>query len=185
MKDDQQAPRTWGRQQSEALQRMHDGGGFAGLARPEQLAGKSGREILGAMVSGELPYPPMNETMNMTLLEVGEGRAVFQGVPLRHHYNPMGTVHGGWFATLLDSALGCAVQSVLPAGRSYTTAELGVRIVRPATGKTGPLRATARLVHGGERLLTADARVEDEQGRLYAHATTTCVAFDLAKKSGD
>lgn len=97
----------------------------------------------------------------------------------------MGTVHGGWFATLLGCALGCAVQSVLPAGRSYTTAELGVRIVRPATDKTGPLRATARLVHGGERLVTADARVEDEQGRLYAHATTTCVAFDLAKKGGD
>jgi uncharacterized protein (TIGR00369 family) len=145
----------------------------------EQLAGKSGREILEAMMAGELPYPPMNETMNMTLLEVGEGYAVFQGIPLLQHYNPLGTVHGGWFASLLDSALGCAVQTTLPAGRSYTTVELSINIVRPASHKTGPLRATGRLIHGGGRLATAEARIEDEQGKLYAHATTTCFVFDV------
>src|SRR3546814_14223278 len=101
---------TWERQQAAAMQHMHGRGRAPGLARNEQVAGKSGREILEAMMSGELPYPPMNETMNMTLLEVGNGRAVFQGIPLLQHYNPLGTLNGGWFATLLVSALGCAVQ---------------------------------------------------------------------------
>jgi uncharacterized protein (TIGR00369 family) len=145
----------------------------------EQVAGKSGREILEAMMSGELPYPPMGDTMNIDLLEVGDGRAVFQGVPLMQHYNPLGTVHGGWFATLLDSALGCAVQTTLPAGRSYTTAELSINIVRSASHKTGPLRAVATIIHGGRQMATAEARVEDEQGKLYAHATTICFVFDV------
>lgn len=174
-----QVSHIWESQQAEAKQRMHEGGGSPGLARMEQLAGKSGREILEAMMAGGLPYPPMNETMNMTLLEVGNGHAVFQGIPLLQHYNPLGTVHGGWFASLLDSALGCAVQTTLPAGRSYTTAELSINIVRPASHKTGPLRATGRLIHGGGRLATAEARIEDEQGKLYAHATTTCFVFDV------
>ena len=174
-------PLVWASQQSDAIQRMREGGGAPGVARMEQIAGKSGREILDAMMSGELPYPPMNETMNLALLEVGHGRAVFQGIPQLQHYNPLGTVHGGWFASLLDSALGCAVQSILPAGRSYTTAELSIKIVRSASHKTGPLRATGRLIHGGARLITADARVEDEHGKLYAHATTTCVVLELPK----
>jgi uncharacterized protein (TIGR00369 family) len=145
----------------------------------DQLVDKSGREILEAMMSGELPYPPMNPTMNMTLLEVDNSRAVFQGIPLLQHFNPLGTVHGGWFATLLDSAMGCAVQSALPAGRSYTTAELGVNIVRPASADTGPLRAVGVLIHGGRQIATAEARVKDERGKLYAHATTTCFVFDV------
>ncbi|MGN5478113.1 PaaI family thioesterase [Cupriavidus basilensis] len=145
----------------------------------EQLVRKSGREILDAMMSGESPYPPMNETMNMTLLEVGDGRAVFQGIPLLQHYNPLGTVHGGWFATLLDSSLGCAVQTMLPAGRSYTTVELSTKIVRSASHKTGPLRAIATVVHAGCQVATAEARIEDANGKLYAHATTTCFVFDV------
>lgn len=170
----------WTAQHEASLQRSIAGGGKPGLARVEQLAGKSGREILEAMMSGQLPFPPMNQTMNMTLLEVGNGRAVFQGIPLLQHYNPLGTVHGGWFATLLDSALGCAVQSTLPAGRSYTTAELSINIVRPASDKTGPLRAVGKVIHGGRQIATAEARIEDEHGKLYAHATTTCVIFDVA-----
>lgn len=175
-------PMDWAAQQSDAVHRMREGGGLPGLARAEQIGGKSGRQILEAMVSGELPYPPMNDTMNLALLEVGDGRAVFQGIPLLAHYNPLGSVHGGWFASLLDSALGCAIQSALPAGRSYTTAELSIKIVRAASHKTGPLRATGRLVHGGDRLATAEARVEDEHGKLYAHATTICLVFDLPQK---
>lgn len=172
-------PLAWEKQQSDAVQRMRDGGGMPGLARAEHILGKSGQGILEAMMSGALPYPPMNETMNMALLEVGEGRAVFQGIPLLQHFNPLGTVHGGWFATLLDSALGCAVQTTLPAGRSYTTAELSVNIVRSASHRTGPLRAVATVVHAGRQLATAEARVEDERGKLYAHATTTCFVFDV------
>ncbi|NSL55802.1 PaaI family thioesterase [Uliginosibacterium aquaticum] len=173
----EKSPAGWASQQSDAIQRARDSGGSPGLARMDQLAGKSGRAILEAMMSGELPYPPMNETMNMTLLEVGDGRAVFQGIPLLQHYNPLGTVHGGWFATLLDSALGCAVQTTLPIGRSYTTAELSINIVRPASQRTGPLRAVATVLHRGGQMATAEARVEDEKGRLYAHATTTCFVF--------
>lgn len=169
---------VWATQQSNAIQRMRDGGGLPGLARMEQIVGKSGREVLEAMMSGKLPYPPMNETMNMALLEVGDGRAVFQGIPLLQHFNPLGTVHGGWFATLLDSALGCAVQSTLPVGRSYTTAELSINIVRSASHKTGPLRAIATVIHAGRQMATAEARIEDEIGKLYAHATTTCFVFD-------
>lgn len=170
-------PATWVSQQSNAIQSMHESGGSPGLARVEQLAGKSGRAVLEAMMAGELPYPPMNDTMNMVLLEVGDGRAVFQGIPLLQHYNPLGTVHGGWFATLLDSALGCAVQTKLPAGRSYTTAELSINIVRPASQMTGPLRAIATVIHVGGQMATAEARVEDEKGKLYAHATTTCFIY--------
>lgn len=169
----------WTAQQETARQRSLAGGGKPGLVQAERLAGKTGREILEAMMSGDLPYPPMNETMNMTLLEVGDGRAVFQGIPLLQHYNPLGSVHGGWFATLLDSALGCAVQTTLPAGRSYTTVELSLNIVRPASHKTGPLRAVGTVIHAGRQIATAEARVEDEEGKLYAHATTTCFVFDV------
>jgi uncharacterized protein (TIGR00369 family) len=169
----------WTSQQTASRQRSMAGGGKPGLARMEQLAGKSGREILEAMMSGELPYPPMNETMNMTLLEVGAGCALCQGIPLLQHYNPLGSVHGGWFATLLDSALGCAVQTTLPAGRSYTTAELSMNIVRPASHKTGPLRAVGAVIHVGRQIVTAEARLVDEEGKLYAHATTTCFVFDV------
>ncbi|MBS1154733.1 MAG: Thioesterase/thiol ester dehydrase-isomerase [Proteobacteria bacterium] len=176
MKDDRQLP-GWAKQQAEALQRMRDNGGSPGLARLDQLAGKSGREILEAMMAGELPYPPMNDTMNMSLLEVGDGHAVFQGIPLLQHYNPLGTVHGGWFATLLDSALGCAVQTTLSAGRTYTTAELSINIVRPASQQTGPLRAVARVLYVGGQMATVEARVEDEKGGLYAHATSTCFIY--------
>lgn len=167
----------WDEQQIVALARMHAGNCPPGVAGREQLAGKGGREILAAMMSGGLPSPPMNASMNMALLEVEEGRAVFQGIPLERYYNPMGTVHGGWFATLLDSALGCAVQTTLLAGYSYTTVELSINIVRPATQKTGALRAVAQVIHRGAQMATAEARITDEHGKLYAHATTTCFVF--------
>lgn len=172
---------AWTLQQMEAVLRMHEAGGEPGLAQPHQITHKTGLQILEAMMSGQLPYPPMNETLNMTLMEVGEGHAIFQGLPLLQHYNPMGTVHGGWFATLLDSALGCAVQTTLPLGRSYTTSGLNVHLVRPASLGTGPLRAVASVIHAGRQITTAEARVEDEKGKLYAHATTTCFIFDMPK----
>lgn len=171
---------NWTAQQQAALQRLLAGGGKPGLIKTQQLAGKSGREILEAMMSGKLPYPRMNKTMNMTLLEVDNGRAVFQGIPLPQHYNQLGMVHGGWLATLLDSVLGYAVQSTLPAGRSYTTAELSMNIVRPASHKTRPLRAVGTVIRGSRQIATAEAHIEDEKGKLYAHATTTCVVFDIS-----
>jgi hypothetical protein len=135
----------WAAQQSDAVHRMREGGGLPGLARAEQIAGKSGRQILEAMVSGELPYPPMNDTMNLALLEVGDGRAVFQGIPLLAHYNPLGSVHGGWFASLLDSALGCAIQSALPNSASRSC---GLRPTKPA--RCGPRAGWFMAVTGSQ-----------------------------------
>lgn len=172
-------PNGWASQQALARQRMHDRGGKPGMASRDQLSGKNGRQILEAMMSGELPHPHMNETLGFDLMEVGDGHAVFQGVPHLRYYNPMGTVHGGWYSTLLDSALGCAVQSKLPVGRAYTTAELSINIVRPASHKTGPLRAIANVIHSGKQMATAEAKILDAEGRLYAHATTTCFVFDV------
>ena len=149
-----------------------------GLATREQAAGKSGLEMFQAMLAGELPAPPISQTLDFILVEAELGRVVFQGRPGFAHYNPMGIVHGGWFATLLDSALGCAVASILPAGKAYTTAELKVNIVRPLTDKVPFVRAESRIIHGGRRMATSDARLTGPDGRLYAHGSTTCFIFD-------
>ena len=124
-------------------------------------------------------FPPIAETLDFSLISVEAGKAVFQSTPQFKHYNPLGSVHGGWYATLLDSALGCAVQSTLPVGYSYTTVELGMNIVRAASSATGPLRATASVVHSGRQLATAEARIVGADDRLYAHGTTTCLVFEV------
>ena len=149
-----------------------------GVATREQLAGKSGLAIFQAMIAGELPAPPITRTLDFILVEAEHGRVVFQGRPGVAHYNPMGTVHGGWYATLLDSALGCAVQSVLPVGKAYTTAELKVNIVRPLTDKVPFVRAEGRIIHAGGRMATADAQLTGSDGKLYAHGSTTCFLFE-------
>jgi uncharacterized protein (TIGR00369 family) len=169
----------WTAQQVDSQLRSIAGGGKPGLARVEQVIGKSGLEILQAMISGELPYSPMNDTMNMTLLGVDKGRAVLQGIPLWQHFNSLGTVHDGWFAALLDSALGYAIQSTLPAGHSCRTEEFRVNIVQPASHRTGPLRAIGTVIHTDPQMATGVGHIEDERGTLYAHATTTCVVLDV------
>jgi uncharacterized protein (TIGR00369 family) len=115
---------------------------------------------------------------------VSEGRVVFAGEPAEYHYNPLGTVHGGVMATLLDSALGCAVQSLLPAGTTYTTLELKVNYLRPVTVKTGPIYAEGKIIHLGGRIATAEARLTDAAGKLYAHGTTTCIILRPSPASG-
>ena len=149
-----------------------------GVATREQTAGKSGLQLFQAMIAGELPAPPISQTLDFTLVEAELGRVVFQGRPGYAHYNPMGIVHGGWFATLLDSALGCAVASILPAGKAYTTAELKVNIVRPLSDKVPFVRAESHIIHGGGRMATSDARLTGPDGKLYAHGSTTCFIFD-------
>ena len=155
------------------------GGGKPGLASPEWVAGKSGMDIMQAMLAGELPYSHMAETLDFALIAVEPGNATFQGTPQLKHYNPMGTVHGGWYGTLLDSAVGCAVHTLMPAGRGYTTAELSINIVRAASHETGPLRAIGTAIHCGKQLATAEGRIVGPDGKLYAHATTTCLVFEL------
>lgn len=153
-------------------------GAEPGIARPEQVAGLTGLEVFAAMFDGRIPPPPIGRTLDFTLLRVAFGEAIFQGRPGRSHYNPLGSVHGGWFATLLDSALGCAVHTTLPAGKGYTTLELKLNIVRALSDRVPLVRAEGRVVHGGKQVATADARLVGHDGKLYAHATTTCLVFD-------
>ncbi|TFY99996.1 PaaI family thioesterase [Ramlibacter rhizophilus] len=167
--------------QEQAVRAVLDAGPGPGVARPEQIAGLTGLAAMQAMLRGELPYAPIARTLDFILLEVGEGRAVFQGTPGPAHLNPMGTIHGGWYATLLDSALGCAVQTALPAGRGYTTAELGVNLVRAIGARAPRVRAEGRVLHCGRQLATAEAKLVGPDGALYAHATTTCLVFEMTR----
>ena len=173
----------WLEQSARVRARMLEGGGKAGVAHPDQTTGMTGLDILQAMLAGELPYSHIGETMDFSLIEVAPGTATFQGMPQLKHYNPLGTVHGGWYATLLDSAVGCAVHTLMPAGRAYTTAELSVNIVRAASHKSGPLRAIGTVIHCGKQLATAEGRIVDAGGKLYAHATTTCLVFTTSGQS--
>lgn len=149
-----------------------------GVATPTQIAGRSGLQVFEALLAGEIPPPPMADTLNFTLLRVEPGFALFQGQPRSSYYNPMGTVHGGWFATMLDTAMGCAVHSTLPPGKAYTTLELKLNLVRGLTDAVPLVRAEGRLVHGGRQVATAEGRLFGPDGKLYAHATTTCLVFD-------
>jgi uncharacterized protein (TIGR00369 family) len=149
-----------------------------GCARAEQVRGRTGLQMLQAIFAGELPRPPIGDTLDFAPIRMEHGAAVFQGRPQRRHYNPLGSVHGGWYATLLDSALGCAVHSALPAGRGYTTLELKVNIVRALTDAVPLVRAEGKLIYLGRQVATAEARLVGPDGKLYAHATTTCLIFD-------
>jgi uncharacterized protein (TIGR00369 family) len=173
---------AWRQQETEVRARMDQGPG-PGVARREQVAGLTGMQTMQAMLQGELPYAAIAHTLDVAIIEVAPGRAVFQGTPQPKHLNPMGTVHGGWYATLLDSALGCAIHTLMPVGRGYTTAELGVNLVRGAPLNGEPLRAIGVVIHCGKQLATAEARIVDASGKVYAHATTTCLVFELTKGS--
>ena len=150
-----------------------------GVPRPDQVAGLSGMQVFEKMFSGELPYAPIGETLDFLPVEIEPGRAVFQGRPMFRHYNPLGTVHGGWIATLLDSCVGCAVHSALPAGKGYTTVELKINYVRAVTTQVQLVRAEGKVIHLGGRMATADGRLVGPDGKLYAHASTTCFVFDI------
>jgi uncharacterized protein (TIGR00369 family) len=148
-----------------------------GVAAPEVLNSQTGLEFLEAIVAGAVPQAPISELLNFHLVEVEKGRAAFEGLPAFHHYNPIGTVHGGFAATLLDSALGCAVFSTLLKGDAWTTLELKLNFVRPISKDTGLVRAQGRIIHRGRTVATAEGDLKDRAGKLYAHATTTCMIF--------
>ncbi|AMM23472.1 PaaI family thioesterase [Variovorax sp. PAMC 28711] len=172
---------AWLAAESEVIARLEAGPG-PGLARPEQVAGKTGLEVMQMMLAGEIPYAAIAKTLDFTIVEVGPGVAIFQGTPLPRHLNPLGTIHGGWAATMLDSALGCSVHTMMPAGRGYTTAELSVNYVRGLTPKIQRVRAEGKVIHCGRQLATAEARLVGADGTLYAHATTTCLVFELPQR---
>ena len=147
-------------------------GGVA--ARGREL---SGMDYVRLIFSGELPPPPIADLIGFTGVEAEPGRAVFEMTPGPQHYNPIGTVHGGVALTLLDSAMGCAVHTTLPAGVGYTTLELKANLVRPITAETGLIHCEGTLIHGGSRVATAEGRLVDAAGKLLAHGTTTCLIF--------
>ena len=148
-----------------------------GLADPREVAGMSGREMLQAMIEGRLPVPPISQTLKFELVEVGDGFAVFEGEPGAHLLNPLGTVHGGWALTLIDSAAACACHSLLPAGSSYTTIETKCNFSRPFKPDTGRVRAEGRVVSQGRQIMSAQAQLLAQDGRVLAHGTSTIMVF--------
>jgi uncharacterized protein (TIGR00369 family) len=146
-------------------------------------ASMNGLDYLRAIGAGEVPPPPVALLLGMAAPRVDPGRAVFTMEPGEHLYNPIGSVHGGILATLLDSALGCAVHSKLPAGVGYTTVDLAVTYLRPVTRDTGRLTCESEVVHAGRKIATARAQIVDDEGRLYATATATCVILQPEVRS--
>lgn len=167
--------RQWRQREDEVRARL----AAPGVASLEALKAGSGMDFLQRIWDGELPSPPIGDTMDFIPVEGEPGRVVFQGTPDKRHYNPLGSVHGGYFCTLLDSAVGCAVHSVLPQGTGYTTLELKVNLIRALTADTGPVRAEGKVIQVGNRVGIAEGRIVDAAGKLYAHATTTCLIFPL------
>lgn len=146
------------------------------------VGGRSGLEILRAMSAGEIPPPPIMKLIDMAEFLPEEGTVTVRLDPQEFHYNPLGSMHGGVISTLLDTAAGCSVHSVLPAGVGYTSLDLSVKFLRPVTLDSGRLTCTGTVLQRGRRTAFAEARLTDAQGRLAAHATSTCMIFELPEK---
>ena len=150
-----------------------------GVSSVETLRAQSGLDFLRGILEGRVPRPPISDTLNFYLVEVERGRAVFQGTPKAAYFNPLGSIHGGWIATLLDSCMACAVHTTVPAGQGYTTVEFKLNCVRPIMPDTGPLRAEGKVINAGRTIATSEGRLVDAGGKLYAHGTETCLIFPL------
>ena len=152
-----------------------------GLTPTEVMAAMPGIDFVRAIFAGKLPSPPIMQTVEPFDCTAEPGVVVLNSVPAFRHYNPIGSVHGGYAAILLDSAMGLAVQSMLPPGMGFTTLEFKVSFIRGMTKDTGPVRTEGRTLNVGRRAATAEARITDSKGRLLAHATTTCLVFEIPK----
>lgn len=148
-----------------------------GVLDRSATASLTGLEAMQGMLAGRLPIPPMNRTLDFTLIEVSEGVAVFEGVPGADLLNPMGTVHGGWALTLIDSACGCAAFTLLPAGVGYTTVETKANFTRAIMPGSGPIRCAGRVLSPGRQIITTDAMLTDAEGRLLGHGTSTIMVL--------
>jgi uncharacterized protein (TIGR00369 family) len=155
------------------------------LAALGEATGLSGLDVMRLIVAGQLPQPPISKTLGVRLVEVERGHAVFECEPAEFHYNPIGSVHAGLASTLLDSAMGCAFWTTLEAGVGWTTLELKANFVRPLTAETGLVRCVGSVVHGGRSVATTQARLEGEDGRLYAHGTSTILVLARGGESLD
>jgi uncharacterized protein (TIGR00369 family) len=167
---------AWLAEEATLRQRMAAGPG-PGVTAADVALRLSGLQLMQGILLGELPYAAIAATLDFLLVGVEPGSAVFQGTPGVAHLNPMGSVHGGWFATLLDSALGCAVHAALPQGKAYTTLELKVNMIRALSPTVQRVRAVGRVIHVGGQTATAEARLVGADGKLYAHGSTTCLVF--------
>jgi len=158
-------------------------GAFAphGTIDPRETIHLSGLEFFQAIFDGKIPPPPIGKTLNFWPLEFEHGRAVFEGQPTRDFYNPIGSIHGGYAAALLDSAMSCAVHTTLGAGFAYTTLEYKINLTRGMSDKTGRIRAEGKILQVGKRIGTAEGKITDAQGRVLAHGTTTCLIFEAAQ----
>src|SRR6478752_3727599 len=152
-----------------------------GVTPTHVMASMSGLDFVRAMFDGKLPTPPIMQNVEPFDSTAETGHVVFHSVPGFRHYNPIGSVHGGYAAILLDSAMGLAIHTALPAGTGYSTLEFKVSFIKGLTKDTGPVRTEGKVLHVGKRAATAEARIVDAKGRLLAHATTTCLIFDLPK----
>src|SRR4051795_10976497 len=152
-----------------------------GVTPTQVMASMSGLEFVRAIFDGKLPPPPIMQNVEPFDQTAEKGHVVFHSVPGFRHYNPIGSVHGGYAAILLDSAMGLAVQTALPTGTGYTTLEFKISFIRGMTKDTGPVRTEGRVLNVGRRAATAEARITDSKGRLLAHATTTCLVFEMPK----
>ena len=150
-----------------------------GVVPVEQARGMDGMTLFGEILAGRLPAPPICKALGIRLAEVELGRVVFGYEPVFEHYNPLGSVHGGVAATLLDSVMGCCIHTTLKAGIGYTTIEIKVNYVRAMTDKTGEVRAEGKVINAGSRIATSEGRLVDSSGKLLAHGTTTCLIFPL------
>lgn len=152
-----------------------DHGAHSALAQRREL---SGLEFFKRMMAGEIPPPPMVSLLGLRLVEADEGRVVFTGTAGEAFYNGMGVAHGGWAATILDTALGCAINTCMPAGRSFATLELKINYTRPLRREVGELRCEATVIHAGNRTATSEGRLVSADGKIYAHGTATCILVE-------
>src|SRR5882724_9730520 len=143
----------------------------------------SGRDFLDAVLRGALPSPPISHLVGMTFERIDDGRIEMVLTPQESHYNPIGAVHGGIIATVLDSVMGCAVHTKLPLGRAYTTLEIKVNYLRGVNRETGPMSAVGWVVHLGRQTAMAEGSLSDARGKLFAQASTTCLIFDVPDQS--
>jgi uncharacterized protein (TIGR00369 family) len=153
-----------------------------GVVESAIATGGTGLDFLQSMLERRAPSPPFSKTTDIWMVTAETGRVVFEGMPSTRFYNPMGVAHGGWLATLLDSCMGCVVQSTLKAAQTYTTVEMKTVFVRAVLADTGLLRCEGTLLHSGRRVASSEGKVFDREGRLIAYGSETCLITDLGSR---
>lgn len=155
-----------------------------GVVSREVLTAGDGLSFLRGIIDGSQPAPPFAQTMDFDLVEADEGRVVFVGRPSPRFFNPLGTIHGGWTATILDSAMACAAHATLKPGEGYTTLEMKLNYVRPVMPESGTVRCEGKLIHRGGTVITTEGKLVDARGKLLAHGTETCIVFPAKPSAG-